>query len=91
MAEKTKIRVIRVKHQKGNSQRPALIDTKTIKGTKYFVRTDTGEFFHDVVLTKKTLKWLAAKWEVPIAKLRNLRKVGREQMVRAQEGRRRRA
>ena len=68
-----------MKHQKGNSRRPALLDMKKKNGKTVFQRTDVGEFFHDVVFSKKTLKSLSQKWELPIAELRNLRKIGRSE------------
>jgi isopentenyl diphosphate isomerase/L-lactate dehydrogenase-like FMN-dependent dehydrogenase len=70
-----------LKHQRGNSRRNSLLVMRKRKGVTEFARTDIGEFFYDVVLSKKTLKWLARKWELPLPRLRNLRKVGRERMV----------
>jgi hypothetical protein len=70
-----------LKHQRGNSRRKALLVMRKRNGRTEFARTDIGEFFYDVVLSKKTLKWLARKWELPLSRLRNLRKVGKERMV----------
>lgn len=70
-----------LKHQAGHSRERALFVMRKRNGGTEFARTDIGQFFYDVVLSKKSLKWLARKWELPIAELRNLRKIGKERMV----------
>ncbi len=60
---------------------PLLIAVTDDKGkTVAFGRSPTGQFFYDCVLSKKSAKYLARKWSLPIADIRNVRKVGRKQM-----------
>lgn len=49
-------------------------------GKTYFVRTEQGQFFYDLVMSAKSLKWLARKWKRPIGELRALRGLGKAAM-----------
>jgi len=45
-----------------------------------FVRTLKGQFFYDLVMSEKTEKWLARKWQISVGEVRKLRSMGREIM-----------
>jgi hypothetical protein len=62
------------------SKRGSLLDMEVRNGKTYFVKTETGQFFYDLVMSNKSLKHLARKWKRPIDELRSLRAVGRKAM-----------
>lgn len=65
---------------KGLSKRGSLLDMEVRDGVTYFKRTESGQFFYDLVMSDKSLKYLARKWRRSIRELRGLRAVGRSAM-----------
>jgi hypothetical protein len=57
---------------------PPLLTVRKRGGEIEFCRTEFGQFFYDLVLSKKSEKYLARKWRKPIKEIRVLRRVGRK-------------